>query len=86
MKKLSIVIPVYNEAATLKKIVETVQSVPLDGIEKELILVNDCSTDGTREVLEEMRTEQPELKILHHEVNQGKGAALHTGFAAATGD
>ena len=70
MSKLSIVIPVYNEAATLRRIVETVQSVPLEGIGKELILVNDCSTDGTREVLDALAAEQPAL----------------TGFAAATGD
>jgi glycosyltransferase involved in cell wall biosynthesis len=86
MRKLSIVIPVYNEAATIRKIVETVKGVPLEGIEKELILVDDFSTDGTRQVLGEMAGGDPALKVLYHEVNQGKGAALRTGFAAATGD
>ena len=86
MSKLSIVIPVFNEAATIRQIVETVKAVPLEGIDKELILVDDCSSDGTRKVLEEMGGADPSLKVLFHEVNQGKGAALRTGFAAATGD
>lgn len=83
--KLSIVIPVYNEAATISKIVALVRSVEI-GMEKEILLVNDCSRDGTREVLTTMAAEQTDLKVLFHEVNQGKGAALRTGFAAATGD
>lgn len=83
--KLSIVIPVYNEAATISKIVELVRSVEI-GLEKEILLVDDCSRDGTREVLSKMAAEQADLKVLFHEVNQGKGAALRTGFAAATGD
>jgi glycosyltransferase involved in cell wall biosynthesis len=83
--KLSIVIPVYNEAATISKIVSLVQSIEI-GMEKELLLVDDCSSDGTAEVLKKMAAEQPELKVFFHEVNQGKGAALHTGFAGATGD
>ena len=78
MKKLSIVIPVYNEAATIRQIVDLVRSVDV-GVDKELLLVDDCSRDGTREVLQEMSR-------AFHEVNRGKGAALRTGFAAATGD
>ena len=83
--KLSIVIPVYNEAATISKIVDLVRSVDV-GMEKEILLVDDCSRDGTRDVLETMGMECAELKVLFHEVNQGKGAALRTGFTAATGD
>ena len=85
MKKLSIVIPVYNEAATIRQIVDLVRSVDV-GMEKELLLVDDCSRDGTREVLQEMSRALPEVKMLFHEINRGKGAALRTGFAAATGD
>lgn len=83
--KLSIVIPVYNEAATLSRIVDWVRSVEV-GMEKEILLVDDGSRDGTREVLRKMGEGHPDLKILFHEVNRGKGAALRTGFAAATGD
>ena len=83
--KLSVVIPVYNEAATISKIVDLVRSVDA-GMEKEILLVDDCSRDGTREVLEKMGRESSDLKVLFHEVNRGKGAALRTGFAAATGD
>lgn len=83
--KLSIVIPVYNEAGTIADILKVVKAVNI-GWEKEIILVNDCSSDGTKEILDRLGEEDPSLKVLHHEVNQGKGAALQTGFAAATGD
>ena len=83
--KLSIVIPVYNEAATISKIVDLVRSVDV-GMEKEILLVDDCSRDGTREVLEKMAKGSSDLQVRFHEVNQGKGAALRTGFTAATGD
>ena len=83
--KLSIVIPVYNEAGTIADILKVVKAVDI-GWEKEIILVNDCSTDGTKEILDQLGEEDSALKVLHHDVNQGKGAALHTGFAAATGD
>jgi glycosyltransferase involved in cell wall biosynthesis len=81
--KLSIVIPCYNEAKTIRTIVERVRSSPYP--DKEIIIVDDCSRDGTRDLL---RTQIEPLvdKIIYHEVNQGKGAALRTGFAAATGD
>ena len=81
--KLSIVIPCYNEAKTIRTLVERVRNSPYPN--KEIIIVDDCSRDGTRDVL---RTQIEPLvdKILYHEVNQGKGAALRTGFAAATGD
>ena len=83
--KLSIVIPVYNEAATISNIVDHVRSVDV-GLEKEILLVDDCSRDGTREVLEKLGQAGADLKVLFHAVNQGKGAALRTGFGAATGD
>ena len=81
--KLSIVIPCYNEAKTIRLIVDRVRAAPV--AEKEIIIVDDCSRDGTRDLL---RTQIASLvdKIIYHEVNQGKGAALRTGFAAATGD
>ena len=83
---VSIVIPVYNEATTLKTLLEAVVAAPSCGLFKELVLVNDCSTDGTRELLEELASKHPDWKIVHHAVNQGKGAALRTGFQNATGD
>ncbi len=80
---LSVVIPVYNETRFLGEILRRVREVP---IRKQVILIDDCSTDGTREMLKEWLTTQPELTILFHDVNQGKGAALRTGFKHATGD
>ena len=81
--KLSIVIPCYNEAQTIRTLVERVRAAPVK--HKEIIIVDDCSRDGTRDLL---RTQIAPLvdKVIYHEVNQGKGAALRTGFAAATGD
>ena len=81
--KLSIVIPCYNEVGTIRSIVDRVRAAPV--ADKEIIIVDDCSRDGTRELL---RTEIAPLvaKIIYHEINQGKGAALRTGFAAVTGD
>jgi len=89
IKKLSIVIPAYNEAKTIHRILNKVGEVTLiDGIEKEIIIVNDCSTDETEVVLAQYATDHPQLglQIFHHEINKGKGAALHTGIAKATGD
>ena len=84
-QKLSVIIPCYNEKATLKRLLETVRAAP--GLEKEIIVVDDCSRDGTREILKQ-EVENTELadQVLYHEVNRGKGAALRTGIAAATGD
>lgn len=85
--KLSVVIPVYNEGKTIRDIVRQVLAVELDaGLQKELVLIDDCSTDGSREILRELHAEHPDWKMIFHEVNQGKGAALRDGFAAATGD
>lgn len=82
--RLSIVIPVFNERDTIREIVRAVESVPLDGIEKEIVLVDDHSTDGSREILREIG--EGRCRVLFHERNRGKGAALRTGFSAATGD
>ena len=81
--KLSIVIPCYNEARTIRIIVDRVRAAPVP--DKEIIIVDDCSRDGTRDLL---RTEIAPLvdQVIYHANNQGKGAALRTGFAAATGD
>jgi glycosyltransferase involved in cell wall biosynthesis len=83
--KLSIVIPVYNEVQTVEQLIGTVLQVNT-GLAAELIVVDDCSSDGTRAVLERARSKYSNMILLFHEKNQGKGAALRTGFAAATGD
>ena len=80
---LSVVIPVYNEAHTIAAIVDAVRAVP---IAKQIIIVDDCSTDGSRAVLEALAASHEDIIALHHEVNRGKGAALRTGIKAATGD
>jgi glycosyltransferase involved in cell wall biosynthesis len=79
--KVSIVIAVYNEANTIHKILEKIEAV---NFPKEILVVDDCSTDGTREFLKQLN--DPQVKVLFHEVNRGKGAALRTGFAFASGD
>ncbi len=83
---LSIVIPVYNEVNTIRDILERVYAVELDGISKEVICVDDCSIDGTSDTLETLLKRYPNLRVCHHEHNQGKGAALATGFRECTGD
>ena len=89
MKKLSILIPAYNEANTIHLILDKVKSVALIGnIEKEIILVNDCSTDSTEEAIHSYMQANPDFYISYykHTVNQGKGAAIHTAISKATGD
>jgi len=87
--KLSVIIPAYNEEATIFNILQRVSAVELiQGIEKELVVVNDCSKDGTEAELFRFRSEYPgfEINYQKHEVNRGKGAALRTGIQSATGD
>jgi len=79
--KLSVLIPVFNEVQTIPAIMERVQAVPLD---QEILIVNDASTDGTSEVLEQLASAC--VKVIHHQINMGKGAAIQTGLEASTGD
>ncbi len=87
--KLSIIVPAYNEENTVKNMLTKIFSFDLiNGIEKEVVVVNDCSKDNTDQQILEFITEHPQFKIIYskHEVNQGKGAALRTGIKSATGD
>ena len=87
--KLSIIIPAYNEGRTIHFILDKVKAVQLiGGVEKEVIIVNDCSKDNTEEAILNYQKENPDLNIQYrkHEVNKGKGAALHTGIKEATGE
>lgn len=87
--KLSIVVPVYNEGKTIATVLDKIKGVQLtNAIEKEIIVVNDCSADNTEEEIlsYQRRNTDTTIKYYKHEVNRGKGAALHTGFMQATGD
>lgn len=89
IKKLSIVIPAYNEGNTIHRILDLVLSVPLvNNIEKEILIINDCSKDNTETVIKEYIANHKDacLQLFSHEINRGKGAAIHTGIAKATGD
>lgn len=87
MKKLSIIIPAYNEEATIHLVLEKIESVTLDVL-KEVIIVNDCSTDNTQERIQQYRKLNPDLdvNVFMHEVNSGKGSAIRTGIGKANGD
>lgn len=83
--KLSIVIPCFNESKTIAEILEKVVSVQME-CEKEVIVVDDYSTDGSREYLKSLEINNPSIQVIYHDHNLGKGAALRSGFKAATGD
>ena len=83
--KLSIVMPVYNERATIEEITDKVRAVDA-GIERELVIVDDGSTDGTRELLAQRGSSNSDVRVFFHESNRGKGAAVRTGIERATGD
>jgi glycosyltransferase involved in cell wall biosynthesis len=88
-KKLTIVIPAYNESKTIHLILDKVRAVNLlEDIQKEIVIVDDCSKDGTYETIQEyiQNNSVAEISLYKHEKNQGKGAALHTGIKKATGD
>jgi glycosyltransferase involved in cell wall biosynthesis len=84
--KLSIVIPVFNEEKTIAEVIKQVRSVTIPSVKKEIIVVNDASTDKTKQVLSEIKKQSKDLEIITHDTNKGKGAAVRTGFAKATGD
>lgn len=83
MQKITILIPVFNEVNTLKQILQKVENASFCSLEKEIILIDDCSTDGTKELYKDFGDK---YKIFYHEKNTGKGAALRTGLENATGD
>ncbi len=83
MKKVSIIIPVFNEKDTLNLLLEKVEQANFAGLEKEIIMVDDCSSDGTTDILREL---SKSYKVFFHEKNQGKGAAIRTAVKEATGD
>lgn len=83
MKKIAILIPIFNEVETLKTILQKVEDASFCGLEKEIILIDDFSTDGTKEILKELESK---YKVFYHDKNMGKGAALRTGFEHMSGD
>lgn len=85
-KKLSIVMPCYNEKDTIEKIIAEVMAVDLGSTKKEIIMVDDGSKDGTRDILKRLAKEHDTIKLVFHEVNQGKGAGLKNGILKTTGD
>jgi glycosyltransferase involved in cell wall biosynthesis len=87
-KRLSVIMPAYNESSTILDILQKVAGLEIPGIEIEIIVVNDCSTDDTKTLVEKFIPEQSDksIKLLNQEKNQGKGAAIHKGIAEAKGD
>lgn len=86
MHKLSVVIPCYNEEQTLAQVVEKVGAADITGLDMEIVIVDDCSSDASLKIAQGLAVDNPRVQVFHHQINQGKGAALRTGFAAATGD
>ncbi len=86
VKKLSIVIPVYNEENTLQALVDKVREVDLGGIRKEIVLVDDASTDKSKDILQKLKKEDSSLTVIYKEENSGKGATLREGFKHTSGD
>lgn len=85
-KKISLLIPVYNEVNSLEALFERVESVDFCGLEKEIILVDDGSVDGTRAILQRLEEQNPPYRVIYHAQNMGKGAALRTAIDVASGD
>lgn len=85
-KKISLLIPVYNEVESLETLLERVESVDFCGLEKELVIVDDGSEDGTRDILRRLEDQHPQYRIIYHAQNMGKGAALRTAIDVASGD
>jgi glycosyltransferase involved in cell wall biosynthesis len=81
--KLSVVMPVFNEVRTIEEIVARVRSAPF---EKEIVIIDDCSTDGTVDLLRKIANQSENIKVFYHDRNRGKGAALRTGFGQVSGD
>ncbi|ABK43939.1 glycosyl transferase, family 2 [Magnetococcus marinus MC-1] len=86
LTSLTVIMPCYNEENTLEEVVSQVLQANILGLQLELIIVNDGSVDGSRQIMDQLAAQHPAIRALHHDVNQGKGAALSTGFKAATGD
>ena len=84
--KLSIIIPCYNEEKTLKKCVDRVLQISNESLALEIIIVDDSSIDNSYTIASSLSDRYKEISVLHHDINQGKGASLRTGFAKATGD
>ena len=84
--KLSIIIPVFNEEKTILNVLRQINSIEIHGVKKEIIVVDDGSTDATASVISNIKYQKSNIKIVHHRKNQGKGAAVRTGIEHATGD
>src|SRR5947209_19507577 len=85
--KLSILMPVYNERTVVERCISLVLDAPLpENMERELVIVDDCSTDGTFDILQRLATEFPEIQLYRHDRNSGKGAAVRTAIDKASGD